>query len=307
MTCGCVCRSGNTMYDTVLVPTDGSDHAERAGAHAAFLARAFDASIHLLNVVDLQAAAGPMNAGGVDEAYVERLESEGEATIGALEPVVDGLSVETAVVRGRPSEAILDYAAEHDVDLLAMGTHGRTGLERYIAGSVVEHVVRHATVPVLTTRAVETSTVDDGYDEIVIPTDGSEPSTAAVEHGLAIAERADARVHAINVVNVATLASGPDHTAPTELLEELTARGERVTEEIATAAAERGLDATTTVREGFPARDILDYVEANDADLVAMGTAGRSGLNRFLLGSTTERVVRHSPVPVCAVNARDTE
>ena len=154
---------------------------------------------------------------------------------------------------------------------------------------------------------LQATAVDDGYDEIVIPTDGSKPATAAVEHGLAIAERADARVHAINVVNVATLSSGPDQTAPTELLAEFTARGERATEEIATAAADRGLDATTTVREGFPARDILDYVEANDADLVAMGTAGRSGLNRFLLGSTTERVVRHSPVPVCAVNARDTE
>lgn len=293
------------MYDTLLLPTDGSEHAARAAEHAAVIARRFEATVHVLNVVDLQSAAGPMNAGGVDEEYVQRLEAEGEATIAAVEPTLEGAAVETAVVRGRPSGAILDYAGDHDVDLVAMGTHGRTGIQRYVAGSVVEHVVRQATVPVLTVRASETSRPGDGYDEILVPTDGSVPATAAVEHALAIAERTGGRVHALNVVDVGTLAPGPEQTMPAELLDDLRERGERATEEIATAAADRGLDATTAVREGFPARDILDYTEAHDVDLIAIGTAGRSGLNRFLLGSTTERVIRHAPVAVCAVNARE--
>jgi len=294
------------MYDTVLLPTDGSDHAERAGVHAGLLAQRFGATVHVLNVVDLQSAAGPMNAGGVDEEYVQRLEAEGEAAIAAVEPTVEDAAVETAVVRGRPSQTILDYAADHDADLLAMGTHGRTGIRRYIAGSVVEHVVRHASVPVLTVRATETSHPGDGYEEILVPTDGSEPATVAVEHALAIAERMDARIHALNVVDAATLASGPEEQVSPDVLDELRARGERVTDEIATAAADRGIDATTAVREGLPARDILDYAADTDVDLITMGTVGRSGLSRFLLGSTTERVIRHAPVAVCAVNARDT-
>ena len=73
------------MYDTVLIPSDGSEHAVRAAEHGVYLARAFDATVHLLNVVDIQAAAGPFNAGGVSEAFVERLESDGRAAIEAAD------------------------------------------------------------------------------------------------------------------------------------------------------------------------------------------------------------------------------
>lgn len=291
-------------YDTILVPTDGSDPASRAATQAAYLAEAFDASVHVVSVVDVQAAAGPFDAGGVDDEFIERLEAEGESAIEVIEAAIDD-AVETALVRGTPGEAILDYVDDHDIDLIAMGTHGRTGLRRYVAGSVTEHVVRHAEVPVLTTRATEASQVEDGYEEIMLPTDGSEPAGVAVEHGLAVAERTGARVHVVNVVDVAELSAGPDYTLPTELLENFRERGERVTEEIASAAEARGIDAVTAVREGFPAQDLLEYADEQDIDLIAMGTQGRTGLSRFLLGSTTERIIRRADAPVLAVNARD--
>jgi len=294
------------MYDTVLVPTDGTEHAERAAAHAQYLATMFDATVHVITVVDVQAAAGPFDAGGVDTAFVERLEAEGERAVAAIESTFDGDAIETAVLRGRPEEAILDYTDEHGVDLIAMGTHGRTGVNRYISGSVTEAVVRHAEVPVLTVRKTAVSRVTE-YDEIMIPTDGSAAAGAAVEHGLAVAERTDARVHAVNVVNVSDLATGADYTLPTELLQTFQERGQRVTEEIAAAARDRGLDAVTEVREGFPGQDLLDYAETAEIDLIAMGTAGRTGLRRFLLGSTAERVIRHADAPVLAVTEPDEE
>ena len=294
------------MYDTILVPTDGSEHAVRAAEHALYLADAFDAVVHVVNAVDLQAEAGPFSAGGVDDEFVDRLTERGRETVAEIEAMVDASArIETAVVEGPPAEAILDYAADSDADLLAMGTHGRTGVSRYVWGSVAERVVRQAPVPVLTVRETARSRVGDGYDDVLVPTDGSESATAAVDHGLAIAAAAGARVHALNVIDVGDAATTPSVSPPTELLTDLEAEGERATEEIAARAREAGLDAVTEVREGYPADDVLDYVDDNDVDLVAMGTQGRTGLNRYLLGSTAERVVRHAEVPVVAVNTRE--
>ncbi|QLH82099.1 universal stress protein [Halosimplex pelagicum] len=294
------------MYETILIPTGGSDHAIRAAEHGHYLARRFDATVHVINVVDVQAAAGAFSAGGVGEEFIGRLETEGENTIEAVEAAIGETdSLQTTTVRGKPGEAILEYADGHDADLLAMGTHGRTGINRYIAGSVTERVVRLADCPVLTVRATDRSRVTEDYDEILIPTDGSEPAAAAVEHGLAIAAQTGARVHAVNIVDIGDIAASPEYTPPTAVIEQLESEGEAATERIATQAQDRDLDAVTAVREGLPARDILEYADDADIDLIAMGTAGRTGLNRYLLGSTAERIVRHAEMPVVAVNARD--
>jgi nucleotide-binding universal stress UspA family protein len=295
------------MYDTVLVPSDGSEHAVRAAEHGTYLARAFDATVHLLHVVDVQAAAGIFDAGGVDAAFVERLEAEGEAALDAVEAVAgDADRVRTASVRGDPSGSILEYADEHGVDLIAMGTHGRTGLGRYVAGSVTERVVRLAEVPVLTVRATERSRVDGDYTDVLVPTDGSEHAAAAVEHGVGIAERTGARVHAVSVVDVSRLGSSPEFAPVAELREQLAAAAERATEAVATRAEEAGLDAVTAVREGRPSRALLAYADERDVDLIAMGTRGRTGIERYLLGSTTARTVRRAEVPVLAVDTGKT-
>jgi nucleotide-binding universal stress UspA family protein len=186
-----------------------------------------------------------------------------------------------------------------------MGTHGRTGVGRYLAGSVTESVVRHADVPVFTVRATEQSRKTDSYDDILVPTDGSTAATAAVEPACEIAAQFDSRLHALNVVNLGDVATGSEYTLPTDLIDTLEAQGEKVTERIAARARESGVETVTQVVDGFPAADILDYAEENDIDLIVMGTAGRTGLNRFIMGSTTERLIRHADMPVLAVNARD--
>jgi nucleotide-binding universal stress UspA family protein len=275
------------MYDRILVPTDGSDHAVRAAEHARYLADAFDATVHVISVVDVQEAAGPFSAGGVDESFVARLEADARATIDEIEALGDGgVPIEATVGKGEPTAAILAYADDHDIDLLVMGTHGRRGLRRLIAGSVTERVVRTADVPVITVSATERSRVDGGYDELLLPTDGSEPATAAVDHGLAIAERASARVHAVNVVDVGALTPGPEYTPSTEVRAHLEAAGEAATEAVAARARDRGLDVVTAVETGVPARALLAYADEHDVDVVTMGTRGRTGLSRYVLGST---------------------
>ena len=138
------------MYDRILVPTDGSDAADRAFEQALDLARTYDAEMHVLHVVDVSALAGEFDAMTV----IDQLEASGEELTDRLRKRADevGVSVETEVVEGVPHRTLLDYADENDVDLVVMGTHGRTGLERYLLGSVTERVVRKSPVPVLTVR-----------------------------------------------------------------------------------------------------------------------------------------------------------
>ncbi len=98
----------------------------------------------------------------------------------------------------------------------------------------------------------------------------------------------------LNVVNLSNIATGSEYTLPKDLIESLESQGEKVTERIAARARESGVETVTRVVSGFPAADILEYADENDIDLIAMGTAGRTGLNRFLVGSTTERIIRHA-------------
>jgi nucleotide-binding universal stress UspA family protein len=170
---------------------------------------------------------------------------------------------------------------------------------------VTERVVRRAGAPVLTVRATEGTRPAGDYTDVLVPTDGSDPAAAGVEHGLAVAERVGARVHAVSVVDASRFGGSPDLAPAGEFRERLAGEAERATEAVAERATAVGLDAVTHVRRGSPARALLEYAEGHGVDLIAMGTRGRSGPGRYVLGSTTERTIRRSEVPVLAVNARD--
>ncbi|EMA56113.1 UspA domain protein [Halococcus thailandensis JCM 13552] len=203
---------------------------------------------------------------------------------------------ESSIEHGIPHQAILDDADEHDIDMVAMGTHGRTGLERILIGSVTERVVRTSDVPVLTTRTAPDER--SSYDNVLIPTDGSDAASAAIDHGLAIAERYDATVHVLSVVDVSSFAGSYNVAS---IIEAWKDDCERAVTEVAEAAESRGIDVTTEVKQSTPYRAIKAYVENEGIDLVAMGTHGRTGLERYLVGSVTTRTVRTSDVPVLTV------
>ena len=143
------------MYDRVLLPTDGSLGMASAYEQCFHQARLNDATVHALYVVDARAYV--MLPEDTQGRVRDLLAQEGQRALDYLEERAEKLGVEldTELVEGVPHEAILEYADEHDVDLVVMGTHGQTGEERRIVGSVAEAVVRHATVPVMTVRMRE--------------------------------------------------------------------------------------------------------------------------------------------------------
>lgn len=306
------------MYDRILLPTDGSTHAMAAAEHALALSRAFDATVHVLGVADIDRAAGLFDAGGVGEAFLERVRAETETAVertAALAAADD--PVETAVVDGDPADAIADYATEADPDAIVMGTHGRRGITRFVAGSVTERVLRTATVPVFTVRRPDGEDRPEGaeptvgaagevptYERVLVPTDGSETAERAVDHAVAIADALDGELHALNVVDVA--AAGQRDPVPSgTVVEALTEQGEAAVDAVAERADDAGVPVVTAVRQGFPGSRIRTYARENGADVVVMGTHGRTGLGRVLLGSTVERLVRRAEMPVCAVPPAD--
>ncbi|KAA9399622.1 universal stress protein [Haloarcula sp. CBA1130] len=141
------------MYDTILLPTDGSDGIGAAARHAGAIAGRFDATVHVLSVVDSRNRFESPSSGLSADAWVE---AERERAGAAIETTVaelpDDVSVETTQREGVPKTEIVDAVTEIPADLVVMGTHGRTGLDHYLIGSVAETVVRESPVPVLTVQ-----------------------------------------------------------------------------------------------------------------------------------------------------------
>ena len=139
------------------------------------------------------------------------------------------------------------------------------------------------------------------YDEILVPTDGSVATERAIEHAIDLAGRYDARIHALYVADTSAYAALEG--AGTAVVDTLRDRGDEAVGAVADAVESSGLSRgmERVVRDGSPHRVILDYIDEADIDLVVMGTHGRQGIDRYLLGSVTERIVRSSPVPVLTV------
>ncbi|QLK25344.1 universal stress protein [Natrinema zhouii] len=204
------------MYQDILVPTDGSDGTRRSLTHGLAIAKRFDATIHALSVVP----EGPLGTLQTDEAIpaaeraVERIEAEATR---------EGVDVVTAVEQGVPHETILAYADDHDIDMIVMGTQGRTGLDRVLVGSVTERIVRMADVPVVTVRLNDEIRIEDadeaariarktaeqeGYDGVNVLEDPHRTSASWI-----VPLETDAgpvHVHVDAVTSEARVAEGPD-------------------------------------------------------------------------------------------------
>jgi len=142
------------MYDAVLVPTDGSEGTRGAVEHAIDHAKRYDAALHVVYVVDARVGIAREST---PEAIFTELEQQGQRAIDDVIAQAEAAAVDTiegVVARGDPHRAILDYVDGAGIDLIVMGTHGRSGLDRYLLGSTTEKVVRLAEVPVLSVPMV---------------------------------------------------------------------------------------------------------------------------------------------------------
>ena len=140
------------------------------------------------------------------------------------------------------------------------------------------------------------------YDDILIPTDGSEGVLEAIDHGLDLADRHGATVHVLHVVDQRQFLGAPDDVQE-ELKANLESEGQQAVDDLADRVSAAGLDVSASVRVGIPHTDILDYIEEAGIDAVVMGTHGRTGRDRLTnLGSVTERVIKGASVPVLVVD-----
>ena len=285
------------MFDRLLFPTDGSDGAAVALDHVLDVAAAHDATVHVLNVADTNLDSVTRLGGEI----VDVLEREGEEIVREAAERADrrGVTTVTEVLQGEPYSTIVDYAGARDIDLVVMPTRGSRGLERLLLGSTTERVVRRSEVPVLTLRP-DGGEITYPYRNVLVPTDGSDCAGAALRVGVDVATVEGAALHLLSVVDVASLGLDVRTDIQTTALRE-SASG--IVEEASAVATDAGVESVSgTVEEGRSIhRTIRSYVADHDVDLVVLGTHGRTGLDRYVLGSVAEKLVRSSSVPVLTV------
>jgi len=281
------------MYDQLLFPTDGSEPAKSAFDYALQIASEHGATIHVLNVVDTDDSS----VGRRDEV-LDVLEQEGTEIVNeAAERAEErGVSVVSEVVRGDPSEAIVEYSIRSDAELIVMPTHGRRGLDRFLLGSVTERVINTAAVPVVSVNPQGSRPLTYPCQNLLVPTDGSRGAELALSEGIALANATGATLHLLHVVETGSL--GPDARS---LLTagELTERANDIVTgatEAAEAMAVETVESEVTI--GVPSKEIRSYIEANGIDLAILGTHGRTDFGRYMMGGVSAKLVRTSPVPV---------
>jgi nucleotide-binding universal stress UspA family protein len=290
------------MYDQLLFPTDGSDGASAVFDHVLDIAAAHDSTLHVLTVADTSRDSVTRIGGDV----VDALEQEGEGIVAeaAERAEMRGVSTVTEVLQGEPYSTIVDYADSRGVDLIVLPTQGRSGLERFLLGSTADRILRHAGVPVLTLRPDES--IEYPYRNVLVPTDGSDCANEALRVGVEVAAADGAALHLLSVVEDAGLGLNVRTDAGVASME---GDAEGIVEEAAAFAADAGVEpASATVESGGAVHRVVgSYAEDHGIDLIVVGTHGRTGLDRYLLGSVAEKLVRTSPVPVLTVRGPGSE
>jgi nucleotide-binding universal stress UspA family protein len=292
----------------ILVGTDFSLTASVAVDWAVELARQQGARVELVHSVTVPPsvpeyvassaiAAGPAFDAEVRRAAFDRLEKEAAALRDR------GIEVDTWMALGTPSQVICDRASEISARAIVVGTRGLTGLRHLLLGSTTERVVQKAPCPVLSVHPEDRGRT---LRTILIPTDFSEDAERAIHTArqLLAPLAPEARLillHAFNLP-IEYTAYGPIPTS-VHYLQDTGLDAERRLQEMTDRLAVEGIAVDWAAREGDPSVVIVEEAESRGADLIAMGTHGRSGLRHLLLGSTAERVVQHARCPVMTVRA----
>jgi nucleotide-binding universal stress UspA family protein len=279
----------------ILFSTDFSDGAAHAFPQAVYLADWHDAELHIVTVV--APSAEPENSLPVSPDTLTSWLGSSSALADKLEALT---IVQRQVESESPPERLVSYAEDRDIDLVVMGTHGRRGVRRMLLGSVTEEVVRRAPCPVFTIQADADEAPDQAVRRILVPVDFSTAAKVAVQHATEIAQTYGAEVHLLHVVEEVVYPSAYGIEPALFPKDEVVVRVEKTLGEM--ARSEVGYeDVQVSATIGYAPMTILDYVQENQIDLVVIATHGRAGLDRMLLGSVAERVIRQSPVPVFVV------
>ncbi len=278
----------------ILIPTDFSPACDRALARAAAIAAAAGAELHVVHVQVLHpqtyGRAALPSIDEIVEVVTDLCRKDLEQSVCNIQTPV----VTDVIQHLKEAPAIVHYAEERAIDLIVMGTQARKGVSRMFLGSVAAEVLRRAPVSVMVIGA-DHELRTGGYRRVLAPVDFSENSTLALQQASAIAHRHRASLVALHVVE-------PPRAVPyigmVRSVEELRQGASESLDRLLDATALPQAPERRLVRTGPPDAEIVSFCREEEIDLIVMGTVGLSGLDRVLLGSTTERVLRNAP---CAV------
>ncbi len=287
----------NTLYEKILLPLDGSDLAQQAIPYAEKLAGSLGSQIKLIYVrgphedkysnmhkLYLQKIAEAMKSGA--EQYTDK-------------PGRDKIIVESTILAGDPAQEIVDYADKENIDLIVMSTHGRTGITRWALGSVADRVLRATRKPLALIRAknIRPNTLPKNIiNKILVTLDGSAQSEVVIPYVEELASRIKAEVVLLHVLEpsyyVFTVGGFNWDAYSEKQRKSMKAFYTDYLQGIAAKFRKMGITTKYQVIFGIVAEVIIDFSDKVHADFVAMSTHGRSGVNRWVLGSVAERVLR---------------
>ena len=302
-------ESRPSSHPVIIVGTDFSATAAAAMDWAAELARQQGARIELVHAVMTPLStpatfpapglvpSGDQLSAEIQQAARDRLGQAAEA-LRQRE-----ISVDTYLGVGTPAQVILERAEETGAELVAVGTRGLSGLSHVLLGSTAQRAIQGSPCPVLAVHPGD-SERHRPIRTILVPTDFSDDAERAIHTALQLLAplEQEARlilIHAFNLP-IEYTAYGPIPTS-IHFLRDTGLEAERLLQEKAESLEREGMTVDWVAREGDPAAVIAHAAEERGADLIAIGTHGRSGLMHLLLGSTAERVVQHAPCPVMTV------
>lgn len=288
--------------NNILFPTDFSDSAERALPHALAIARKYGARVKILHVRipyedDPTLPEYKFFNQGVYEQHVEEelAKMTGEKNIDRADTIIEkNLS---------PASGILEFATEDEVDLIVMGTHGRSAISHFLLGSVAEKIVRHAPCPVLTVADYRREyRYKPEFRKILAAFDFSDTSESAAKGALDFAMTFDASLDVLCVIEQSVLPPFDNMwkaTAQSGVPEVEASARESLEKVLGEEALNRfSLHVEVGDADGKAEREIVNFAKSREIDLIVLGTHGHSGLDHALLGSTAERVVRTARCPV---------
>ena len=293
---------------TILAATDFSSPARAGVDWAIELAVTHGARIKLVHALLVPSRATDFVPSPPD--FTEALQ---EAASGKLNEITTrvrkkGVEVTAELKLGVPSQVILDTAVQEGADLVVIGTRGLSGLRHLLLGSTAERVVQHAACPVLTVHPGDADK-HRPLDTILVPTDFSRDAETAYLAAInLLGKESTTKVVLLHVYHLPYEYTAYG-TIPTSLdyFKDVEGAAEDRLTSLAEQLREQGFQVETVAREGFPPEVILGEAEAVGADLIAMGTHGRTGLAHLVLGSTAERVVQRADCPVLTVRSEPRE
>jgi nucleotide-binding universal stress UspA family protein len=296
--------------ETILCPVDFSEPSRLALQHAGAVAKWYGAALHLLHVhARTPIPAGPPEVMPVLVMTREQREQLDEA-LGrmATDEVAPGVQTEIAIAEGRADREIVERAGAMKADLIVMGTHGASGVERLLLGSVTEKVLRRAPCPVMTVppRTPDAVPLPPLFKRILCPVDFSSCSRAALTYALSFAREADAELTIAHVFELeGTLGENwREKLTPRSVREELLELERDRQDKLAHVVppdADTYCRIDTVMRRGTPYEEVLRLAAERHSELIVIGVHGRSAAEMFFFGSTTTQIVRHATCPVLTV------